>query len=150
MVISFNFSPTSNQLHPLQVENCNSNSRRVVDEDDNGKFRLERVNKRFVVFEGQCYLMIFCYKVFFSVVAPRRMPEIHDVHYDKPSSSKRIEDVDESIYQNSSINKNPPASQSSTGYTPFYCKPRILLITTIGVFNPLSPHDALKHHFTSL
>ena len=36
------FSPTSSHLHPLQVENCNSNSRLVVDKDDNGKFRLER------------------------------------------------------------------------------------------------------------
>ena len=27
--------PTSNHLHPLQVENCDSNSRLVVDEDDN-------------------------------------------------------------------------------------------------------------------
>ena len=44
MAISFNFSPTSGHLHPLQVENCDSNSRLVVDEDDNGKFRLERVN----------------------------------------------------------------------------------------------------------
>ena len=26
----------------LQVENCDSNSRLVVDEDDNGKFRLEK------------------------------------------------------------------------------------------------------------
>ena len=43
MVISFNLSPTSNHLHPLQVENCDSNSRLVVDEDDNGKFRLQRV-----------------------------------------------------------------------------------------------------------
>ena len=43
MVIFFNFSPTSNHLHPLQVEHCGSNSRFVVDEDDNGKFRLERV-----------------------------------------------------------------------------------------------------------
>ena len=43
MAIFFNFSPTSNHLHPLQVENCDSNSRLVVDEDDNGKFRLERV-----------------------------------------------------------------------------------------------------------
>ena len=34
-------SPTSSHLHPLQVENCDSNSRLVVDEDDNGKFRLE-------------------------------------------------------------------------------------------------------------
>ena len=32
-------------LHPLQVENCDSNSRLVVDENDNGKLRLERVNK---------------------------------------------------------------------------------------------------------
>ena len=44
MAIFFTFSPTSNHLHPLQVENCDSNSRLVVDEDDNGKFRLERVN----------------------------------------------------------------------------------------------------------
>ena len=45
MTIFFNFSPTSSHLHPLQVENCASNSRIVVDEDedDNGKFRLERV-----------------------------------------------------------------------------------------------------------
>ena len=44
IAIFFNFSPTSNPIHPLQVENCDSNSRLVVDEDDNGKFRLERVN----------------------------------------------------------------------------------------------------------
>ena len=44
MAIFFNFSLTSNHLHPLQVENCDSNSRLVVDEDDNGKFRLERVD----------------------------------------------------------------------------------------------------------
>ena len=44
MAIFFNISPTSNPLHPLQVENCDSNSRLVVDEDDNGKFRPERVN----------------------------------------------------------------------------------------------------------
>ena len=43
MAIFFNFSPTSNHLHPLQAENCDSNSRLVVDEDDVGKFRLERV-----------------------------------------------------------------------------------------------------------
>ena len=38
------FSPTSSHLHPLQVENCDSNSQLVVDEDDHGKFRLKRVN----------------------------------------------------------------------------------------------------------
>ena len=43
MTIFFNFLPTLNHLHPLQVENCDSISRLVVDEDDNGKFRLERV-----------------------------------------------------------------------------------------------------------
>ena len=43
MAILFIFSSTESHLHPLQVENCNSNSRLVVDEDDNGKFRLEMV-----------------------------------------------------------------------------------------------------------
>ena len=41
IAIFFNFPPTSNHLHPLQVENCDSNSRLVVDEDDKGEFRLE-------------------------------------------------------------------------------------------------------------
>ena len=35
MTIFFNFLPTSNHLHPLQVENR--------EEDDNGKLRLKRV-----------------------------------------------------------------------------------------------------------
>ena len=35
MVIFFNISPTSNHLHPLSVQNCDSNSWLVVDEDDN-------------------------------------------------------------------------------------------------------------------
>ena len=43
MAFFFNFSLTSSHLYPLQVENCDSNSRLVVDEDDNGKFRLERL-----------------------------------------------------------------------------------------------------------
>ena len=43
IAIFLNFLTTLNHLHPLQVENCDSNSRLVVDEDDNGKFRLERV-----------------------------------------------------------------------------------------------------------
>ena len=43
ITIFFNFSPTSNHLHPLQVEKCDSNSRPVVDEDDNGKFRLGKI-----------------------------------------------------------------------------------------------------------
>ena len=44
VVIFFAFSTTLSHLHPLQVENCDSNSRLVVDEDDYGKFRIERVN----------------------------------------------------------------------------------------------------------
>ena len=43
MAIFFNFSSTSNHLHPLQVENCDSNSQLVVDEDDYGKLRPERI-----------------------------------------------------------------------------------------------------------
>ena len=44
MAIFFNFLLTLNHFHPLQVENCDSNSRLVVDEDDYDKLRLERVN----------------------------------------------------------------------------------------------------------
>ena len=43
MAILFNTPPTLSHLYPLQVENCDSNSRLVVGEDDNGKFKLERV-----------------------------------------------------------------------------------------------------------
>ena len=35
MAIFSYFSPSSSHLHPLQVENCDSNSRLVVDGDDN-------------------------------------------------------------------------------------------------------------------
>ena len=41
MAIFFNFSPTSNHLHSLQVVNCESNSRLVVDEDGNVKSGLK-------------------------------------------------------------------------------------------------------------
>ena len=43
MTIFYNFSLTSSHLRRLQIENCDRNSRLVVDEDDNGEFRLERV-----------------------------------------------------------------------------------------------------------
>ena len=46
IAIFLNFSPTSNHIHPQQVENCDSNSRLVVDEYDNGKFRPERVKQK--------------------------------------------------------------------------------------------------------
>ena len=53
MVIFFNFKTTSNYLQPLQVENCDSNSRLVVDEDDNGKPRLERGKTTIVVISSE-------------------------------------------------------------------------------------------------
>ena len=39
----FYLPPTSSHLHPLQVKNCDSNSRLVVDEDDNDKFGLKEL-----------------------------------------------------------------------------------------------------------
>ena len=41
VAIFFISTSTLSHLHPLQNENCESNSRLVVDEDDNGKFRLK-------------------------------------------------------------------------------------------------------------
>ena len=38
VTIFFNLPPTARHFHPLQVENCDSNSRLVVGADDNGKF----------------------------------------------------------------------------------------------------------------
>ena len=62
MVIFLTFSLTSSHLHALQIENCNSNSRLVVDEDDNGKFRPERVKSLLLVTKCMFrhrYLLIF-------------------------------------------------------------------------------------------
>ena len=47
MALLLNFSPTASHVHSLQVKNCDSNSRLVVDEDDNGKVRPERVKELF-------------------------------------------------------------------------------------------------------
>ena len=49
IAISSNFQPASSHLHPLQVKNCDKNSRLVVDKDDNGKLRLERVKREVIV-----------------------------------------------------------------------------------------------------
>ena len=61
MAIFFNFLSTSNHLHALQVENCNSNSRLVVDEDDNVKFRLEWVNLLFATDHFYAFVL-HCFK----------------------------------------------------------------------------------------
>ena len=52
MAIFFNFSPTLNHLHQLQAD---SNSRFVVDEDDNAKLRLERV----IIINTEYLLLIY-------------------------------------------------------------------------------------------
>ena len=54
MTFFFNFSLTLIHLHSLQVKNCNSNSGLVVNEDDSGKFRLER-------FKSTVVMCIFIY-----------------------------------------------------------------------------------------
>ena len=52
------YTPTSSHLYPLQVENCDSNSRFVVDGDKNNKFRLDlglnlRLNLGNFVLQGE-------------------------------------------------------------------------------------------------
>ena len=44
--------PNSSHLHPLEIEYCDSNSRLVVDADDNGKFRLEMANFMHIMSES--------------------------------------------------------------------------------------------------
>ena len=56
MAIFLNFSPTSNHLHPLQVENCDSNSRLVVDEDDNVNSGLKGLNLSYTFFVAFQYI----------------------------------------------------------------------------------------------
>ena len=48
MAIFVNFSPTSSHLYPLQGIH-DSNSWLVVDEDDNGKFRVDQLNMTKIV-----------------------------------------------------------------------------------------------------
>ena len=66
--IFFNFLPTPNHLHSLQVENCDSNSRLVVNEDDNGKFRPERVNTAKAIARFMLNLLLrCCFYIFISL-----------------------------------------------------------------------------------
>ena len=57
MAIFKNCSATSYRLHLLKVENCGSNSRLVVDKDDNRKLRLEKVNYLVVWFNPLVLLL---------------------------------------------------------------------------------------------
>ena len=89
MAIFFNFSLTSSHLHPLEVENCDSNSRLVVDEDDNGKFRLDRVkamltNYRTTVCDdgtklSQCWLDVSCL-FSFNATSSSWLVSRHNIH----------------------------------------------------------------------
>ena len=58
VALFLNFSPTSSHLYPLQVENCDSNSRLVVDKDDKGKFRLERVRGYCLLYTDLLFICI--------------------------------------------------------------------------------------------
>ena len=56
LIITLSFlicHPLPSDLHPLQVENYDSNSRLVLDEDDNGKFRLQRVQLSYLIVSPQ-------------------------------------------------------------------------------------------------
>ena len=65
ITIDFRHWPaTLSHFHSLQVENCESNSRLVVGENDNGKFRLERVIKS--LFEQNVCLNIQIFKCLIS------------------------------------------------------------------------------------
>ena len=48
-------------VHPLQVDNCDSNSQLAVDVDDNGKFRLERV-------KAPAPIMFVCFTFLISIL----------------------------------------------------------------------------------
>ena len=54
ITIFFNLQPILSHFHPLQVENCDSNSRLVVGEGDNGKFRPERVKHSWCIKASFC------------------------------------------------------------------------------------------------
>ena len=82
MAIFLIFLPISNHLHQLQVENRDSNSRLVVDEDDNGEFRFERVNIRFFshkVYKGRVKLVYII--IMKNVIMDWIFVKIWDQHY---------------------------------------------------------------------
>ena len=53
-----------NHLHPLQIENCDSNLRLVVDEDENAKFGLKRVKCLLCSIIKQYFSFVYCTKDF--------------------------------------------------------------------------------------
>ena len=61
----FHLPPTLSHLYPLQVENCDSNSRLVVDEDDNNKFRLARAKPPRRIYAWHILHEVHCIQFFF-------------------------------------------------------------------------------------
>ena len=64
----FHQSPTLSHFHQLQVGNCGSNSRLVVDEKDNGKFRLQRFKLMWLVFPRVDYSFFTGVALYFQVL----------------------------------------------------------------------------------
>ena len=58
----FHLPPSSSHVHPLQVENCDSNSRLVMDEDDNDKFKFESVEGGTEYYSLVCLKLPLCLK----------------------------------------------------------------------------------------
>ena len=54
MMILLYFLTTSNHIYPLQVENCGSNSRLIVDEDDKVNSVLKCLTSRDVSCHPRC------------------------------------------------------------------------------------------------
>ena len=108
MAIFCNFCTTKKHLHPLQVENCDSNSRLVVDEDDNGKFRLERVEPSrciktsFYVSEKRFNFPIVFLKLVYQFIAifinfSPTSSDLHQLQVENCDSNSRLV-VDEDAY----------------------------------------------------
>ena len=68
MAIFLNFLPTSNHFHPLQVENCDSNSRLVVDEDDDinsGLKGLRTLDVGMTAYNSLCHVQFITHGEYF-------------------------------------------------------------------------------------
>ena len=77
MVNFLNFSPTLNHLHPVQVENCDSNSRLVVDEG--GKFSLEKVKQPWIHIGATSRMLCQYWSKAWKLGKPRNLQHNHCV-----------------------------------------------------------------------
>ena len=105
--IFFHLSPTSTCLshfHPLQAENCDSNSWLVVDEDDNGKFRLERVNSintKINQFLPVSYIiLIFTHMKLCVATATNNFKWVKNTHISNLQVSKKYTHIWDQIFPN--------------------------------------------------